>query len=127
MTRATHILIVDDSSSMRFAVRATLENRGYQVQEASDGVEALKLAKQHRFDLVLTDINMPKMDGFRLIENLREMMPYRFIPIVTLTTHSDKTSRQRAKEAGATGWIVKPFTVDQLTDTMAKLTEAKIA
>ena len=127
MGKEIKVLVVDDSPSMRFAVKTTLSSVGYQVQEASDGIEALELAKQHFFDFVLTDINMPNMDGFGLIEALRNLKEYKFIPILTLTTQTDKVSRQRAKKLGATGWIVKPFTSERLTEVMAKVTESKVA
>lgn len=121
------VLVVDDSQSMRYAVTTTLSGAGYSIEEASDGLEALNLAQQKAFDLVLTDINMPNMNGFQLIEALRDMPGYKFIPIVTLTTQSDKESRQKAKLAGATGWIVKPFTPNRLIEILSKLTEAKVA
>jgi len=127
MGKEIKVLVVDDSSSMRLAVKTTLSAAGYHVQEASDGVEALKLAEQSMFDLILTDINMPNMDGFGLIEAVRDLDAYKFVPILTLTTQSDKISRQRAKKAGATGWIVKPFTSERLTEVMSKLIDTKVA
>jgi len=121
MGKIRNILIVDDSESMRFAVHTTLVSAGYNVQTASDGLEALNLAKKGTFDLVLTDINMPKMDGYQLIENLRKLKAFKFIPILTLTTQSDDVSKQKAKSIGATGWIVKPFSPPQLIRTLTKL------
>jgi two-component system chemotaxis response regulator CheY len=122
-----NVLVVDDSQSMRYSVTTTLSSVGYSTDEACDGIEALNLAKDKVYDFVLTDINMPNMNGFQLIEALRDLQGYKFVPIVTLTTQTDKESRQKAKQAGATGWIVKPFTPDRLTEVMAKLTEAKVA
>ena len=127
MGKEINVLVVDDSSSMRLAVTTTLSAVGYHVQEACDGLEALKLVNQNMFDLILTDINMPNMDGFGLIEAVRDLDAYKFVPILTLTTQSDKVSRQRAKKAGATGWIVKPFTSERLTEVMSKLIDTKVA
>ena len=127
MGKDINVLVVDDSQSMRYAVSTTLSSVGYFVQEASDGLEALKLAKKNTFDLVLTDINMPNMNGFLLIEALRDMNAYQFTPILTLTTQSDHASKHKAKLAGATGWIVKPFTSERLTELMAKMTKATAA
>jgi len=123
MGNIRNVLIVDDSESMRFAVQATLESAGLNVQAASNGLEALDLAKKGIFDLVITDINMPKMDGYQLIENLRKLKAFKFTPILTLTTQSDNTSKQKAKEIGATGWIVKPFSPPQLIKILTKLVE----
>jgi len=123
MGKIHNILIVDDSESMRFAVQATLVNAGYNVQAACDGIEALDLAKKGTFDLVLTDINMPKMDGYQLIENLRKLKAFKFTPILTLTTQSDDVSKQKAKHIGATGWIVKPFSPPQLIKILTKLVQ----
>jgi len=125
MGKMHNILIADDSESMRFAIQATLIDAGYSVQVANDGLEALDLAKSGTFDLVLTDINMPKMDGFQLIENLRNLMAYKFIPILTLTTQSDDVSKHRAKQIGATGWIVKPFSPPQLVKTLKRLIKSE--
>jgi len=127
MGKKLNVLIVDDAQSMRFVINATLLNLGHYVQEATDGLEALKSAKKNTFDLVITDINMPNMDGFQLIEALRSLHPYKFIPILALTTQSDTTSKQKAKQLGATGWIVKPFTPERLTELVTKLTDANAA
>lgn len=108
------ILIVDDSPSMREMIRFTLKSAGYQVYAATDGVEALEFAQTQGVDLVVTDINMPNMDGISLIKELRKLEPYKFTPILTLTTEGGDELKQDGKEAGATGWIVKPFDPDQL-------------
>lgn len=115
------ILAVDDSASIRQMLRYTLEAAGYRVVQAADGVEALSIAKTQTADLVLTDINMPRMDGLALVRELRALDDYRFIPMLVLTTESDSNSKQLGKEAGATGWIVKPFAPDQLLATIARV------
>ncbi len=115
------ILAVDDSASMRQMVSFTLKGAGHDVQEAKDGVEALGIAKGNKFDLVLTDINMPNMDGISLIKELRQIADYKFTPILTLTTESGSDKKGEGKSAGATGWIVKPFSPDQLLSTIKKV------
>ena len=115
------ILAVDDSASMRQMVRYTLEGAGYKVLQASDGVEALELAKNGVADLVLTDVNMPRMDGIELVRELRALSTYKFVPMLVLTTESGQETKMRGKQAGATGWIVKPFNPDQLLATIARV------
>jgi two-component system chemotaxis response regulator CheY len=115
------ILAVDDSASMRQMVRYTLEGAGYKVLQASDGVEALELAKNGVADLVLTDVNMPRMDGIELVRELRALSSYKFVPMLVLTTESGQETKMRGKQAGATGWIVKPFNPDQLLATIARV------
>ncbi|GFE90970.1 response regulator [Steroidobacter agaridevorans] len=115
------ILAVDDSASMRQMVRYTLEGAGYEVVQAADGVEALDLAKTRGVDLVLTDVNMPRMDGITLVKELRCLDSYKFTPMLVLTTESGPETKQRGKQAGATGWIVKPFNPDQLLATIARV------
>ena len=115
------ILAVDDSASMRQMVSFTLQGAGYDVVEASDGQEALEIAKAQSFDLVLSDVNMPVMDGITLIKNLRTLDTYKFTPILMLTTESAGDKKQEGKAAGATGWIVKPFNPDQLVNTIKKV------
>lgn len=115
------ILAVDDSPSLRMAVRAALTGAGYAVTEAGDGVEALGKAGGARFDLVITDLNMPNMDGLTLIRELRKMPSQAGVPIVFLTTESDDSLKLQAKSAGATGWLVKPFDADQLVKIARKV------
>lgn len=115
------ILAVDDSASMRQMVTFTLKGAGHDVLEAADGAEALALAKSNQVDLVLTDVNMPNMDGITLIRELRALPNYRFTPILTLTTESGGDKKQEGKSAGATGWIVKPFSPDQLLATIKRV------
>jgi two-component system chemotaxis response regulator CheY len=117
----TRILAVDDSASMRDMVSITLTGAGFEVTAAADGTEALQLAKQSAFDLVLSDVNMPDMNGIALIRALRAEPAYRFTPILMLTTESSPERKNEGKEAGATGWIVKPFDPDQLVATMKRV------
>jgi two-component system chemotaxis response regulator CheY len=120
MTMAT-IMAVDDSTSMRQMVSFTLQSVGYEVLEAANGEEALKLAKTKKFDLVIADLNMPNMDGVSLIKSLRSLKDYKFTPILILTTESQDLKRQEGKAAGATGWIVKPFNPEQLLSVVKKV------
>lgn len=115
------ILAVDDSASMRQMVSFTLKGAGYSVVEAVDGQDALNKAKAAKVDLVLTDVNMPKMDGIALIKALRGLPSYKFTPILLLTTESGAEKKSEGKTAGATGWIVKPFNPDQLLATIKKV------
>ena len=115
------ILAVDDSASMRQMVTFTLKGAGYDVTEAKDGLEALNIAKSNKFNLVITDVNMPNMDGITLTKELRALPAYKFVPILTLTTESSAEKKMAGKQAGATGWIVKPFNPDQLLATVKKV------
>ncbi|MCW9057876.1 MAG: response regulator [Gammaproteobacteria bacterium] len=115
------ILAVDDSASMRQMVTFTLKGAGYDVVEAADGEQALALARGKSVNLVLTDVNMPKMDGITLIKNLRTLPAYKFTPMLMLTTESAADKKQEGKAAGATGWIVKPFNPEQLLSTIKKV------
>ena len=115
------ILAVDDSASMRQMVAFTLKGAGHDVTEASDGKQALDIAKSKKFDLVLSDVNMPNMDGIALTKELRTLPDFKFTPILILTTESGTDKKQDGKAAGATGWIVKPFNPDQLLATVKKV------
>ena len=115
------ILAVDDSVSMRQLVTFTLKEAGFEVIEAVDGVDAMTKAQAKRADLVLTDVNMPNMDGISLIRNLRQLPPYKFTPMLLLTTESAPEKKAEGKAAGATGWIVKPFNPEQLVATISKV------
>lgn len=115
------ILAVDDSASMRQMVAFTLKGAGFNVIEASDGQQALEKAKQTSFDLVLSDVNMPVMDGIELVKNLRTLPEYKFTPILMLTTESAGDKKMQGKNAGATGWLVKPFNPEQLLATIRKV------
>jgi two-component system, chemotaxis family, chemotaxis protein CheY len=114
----TRVLTVDDSAAMRDLVAITLQQAGFDVSQAKDGLEALSMARGAQFDLVLADLNMPNMDGIELIRALRADEAYRTTPILMLTTESDLTKRREGKTAGATGWIVKPFFPDQLVASL---------
>ncbi|MEZ5411968.1 MAG: response regulator [Acidimicrobiales bacterium] len=115
------ILAVDDSVSMRQLVAFTLKEAGFDVIEAVDGEDALAKAQTRRADVVLTDVNMPKMDGISLIRNLRQLPAYKFTPMLLLTTESAPEKKAEGKAAGATGWIVKPFNPEQLLATISKV------
>lgn len=117
------ILAVDDSAFMRQMVTCTLRDAGYEVVEARDGQEAFEIAQARTVNLVLADVNMPKMDGIALIRALRALPNYKFIPLLMLTTESAPEKKQEGKAAGATGWIVKPFHPDQLVATIKKVLE----
>jgi two-component system chemotaxis response regulator CheY len=105
----SRILAVDDSPSMRQLVRGTLAGAGYELAQRADGIEALEYAKEHGADLVLTDFNMPRMDGIALARELRTLPEYKGIPILLLTTETNPELKKQAREVGITGWIVKPF------------------
>ncbi len=117
---AKTIMTVDDSSSIRQLVAFTLRNEGYQVIEAADGTDALQKL-QGPVHMVVTDLNMPNMDGIQLIRAIRGTAEYRTIPIVMLTTESQDARKQAGKAAGATGWIVKPFRPQQLVGVVKKV------
>ncbi len=106
---AKTVLAVDDSMSIRETVRLTLESAGYRVLTADDGRQGLGVAQQQRADLVITDLNMPVMDGIAMVAQLRLLPNYRFTPILMLTTESQDEKKLAGRRAGATGWIVKPF------------------
>ncbi|MDQ7073603.1 MAG: response regulator [Gammaproteobacteria bacterium] len=115
------ILAVDDSASLRQMVSFTLKSAGYEVTEAANGQEGLDMARSKKFDLVVTDINMPVMDGIKLIKSLRGLAEYRFTPLLMLTTESSDGKKQEGKAAGATGWIVKPFNPDKLLNVIGRV------
>jgi two-component system chemotaxis response regulator CheY len=115
------ILAVDDSPSMRHMVGVTLRAAGYEVVEAADGDEALEYARNHSVDLVLADVNMPRMNGIALVAQLRALPAYRLTPLLLLTTESSQQSKQQGKQAGATGWMIKPFHPDQLLATLDRV------
>lgn len=115
------ILLVDDSTSMREMVSFTLREAGHEVSEAEDGVEALEFAKKTSVNLVITDVNMPNMDGITLTSELRALDDYKFIPILILTTETGTSKKEQGKVAGATGWIEKPFDPDHLLATVNRV------
>ena len=109
------VLVVDDSETVRQVLQLTLSNAGFDVIEAEDGDDALnKLSSAPVVDMLITDLNMPNMDGLELIKTIREDKKHRFTPIVMLTTESSEEKKRAGREAGASGWIVKPFKPEQL-------------
>lgn len=115
------ILAVDDSASMRQMVSFTLKSAGYNVVEAVDGQDAFEKAQGRSFDLVLTDQNMPRMDGISLTKKLRETPQFKTTPILMLTTESSDQMKQAGRAAGATGWLVKPFDPTKLIEVIQKV------
>lgn len=115
------ILCVDDSASMRQSIKLTLAINGYRIIEAVDGVDGLEKAQTGPVDLVITDLNMPRMDGLEFINELRKLDTFKGVPIVFVTTESDETKRAAAKAAGATAWITKPFAPDHLLKVARRL------
>lgn len=115
------ILTVDDSPSIRQMVGFTLKSAGYEVSEAVDGQDGLDKAKSRTFSLILTDQNMPRMDGLTLIKTLRTLPQYRTVPILMLTTESGDAMKMQGKAAGATGWLVKPFDPQKLLEVVKKV------
>lgn len=114
------ILIVDDSASMRQLVTFALKDGGYGVVEAVNGKDALEKLNGAKVEMVITDLNMPEMDGIEFIKHFRTLPGYKFTPIVMLTTESQESKKQEGRQAGASGWIVKPFTVEQLIGVIKK-------
>jgi len=115
------IMTVDDSASVRQMVSFTLKEAGYEVIEAEDGKDALSKITGQKLHLIVTDMNMPNMDGIELIKNIRVNNEYKFIPIIMLTTESQSEKKMEGKAAGATGWIVKPFKPEQLLAVIKKV------
>jgi two-component system chemotaxis response regulator CheY len=113
-------LIVDDSASMRQLVSFAIKDAGHDVIAAEHGKDALGKLGNAPIDMVITDLNMPEMDGIELIKQLRSMAKYKFTPILMLTTESQETQKQEGKAAGASGWIVKPFKPEQLLEVVKK-------
>ncbi len=114
------ILTVDDSPSIRQMLAYVLSSNGYKVIEAEDGEQGLEMAKATQADLVLTDQNMPKMDGIALIKALRALPNYKKTPIMMLTTESSQALKQQGRDAGATGWMVKPFDPEKLLEMLKR-------
>ena len=115
------ILTVDDSRTMRDMLRMALVKAGFNVVEAVDGEHGLEVLNANGADVIITDINMPKMDGFGFIEAVREDAAYRATPLLVLTTESDPAKKDRARRAGATGWIVKPFHPEKLVEAIRRV------
>jgi two-component system chemotaxis response regulator CheY len=115
------VITVDDASTIRRMISFTLRSAGHEVIEAVDGMEALNQLKLRGVDLVISDINMPRMDGIELTRQLRALDRHKSTPILLLTTESDPAMKAKGKQAGATGWLVKPFQQDQLLGVVAKI------
>jgi two-component system chemotaxis response regulator CheY len=115
------VLTVDDSRTMRDMLRFALADAGFRVVQAEDGVHGLEVLRDESPNVIVTDINMPRMDGFGFIENVRSDARHRAIPILVLTTESDVEKKNRARRAGATGWIVKPFDPIRLVDAVRRV------
>jgi two-component system, chemotaxis family, chemotaxis protein CheY len=118
---AKTVLIVDDSASMRQMLSFTLQQGGFEVVEGSNGQEALGQLDAHKVDLIVTDLNMPVMDGITLIRNVRARPAMKGTPVLMLTTESQDSIKQQGKAAGATGWIVKPFQPEKLLAVIARV------
>jgi two-component system chemotaxis response regulator CheY len=115
------ILVVDDSSSLRMAVRIALTGAGYEVVEAEDGKQALTKLDGRKYHLVLSDVNMPNLDGYGFVQAMKQLAAYKYTPVVMLTTEDSAEKKERGKAAGAKAWIVKPFLPPQLLDVVSKL------
>lgn len=118
------ILIVDDSASMRQVVSIALSGAGYEVLQADDGTSALKLLDGRKIHLIISDVNMPKMDGITLVKEVKKNNAYRFTPIIMLTTEGQEAKKQEGQRAGAKAWVVKPFKPDQMLAAVSKLVMA---
>ncbi|WP_293761243.1 response regulator [uncultured Aquitalea sp.] len=118
---AKTILIVDDSYSLRLVVKMTLEGAGYEVIAAADGQQALDMLDGRKIHLILSDVNMPVMDGLTLLGHIKQHPDYKFTPVIMLTTEASQDMKQRGQQAGARGWLVKPFEPPQLLTTIGKL------
>ena len=121
MSEATRVLTVDDSASMRALLLHALRAHGFHVEQAEDGVAAVEWLASNDVDVIVTDINMPRMDGFGLITKVRQDVRHRDRPILVLTTENSDEKRARARNAGATGWIVKPFDPEKLAAAVRRV------
>jgi two-component system chemotaxis response regulator CheY len=119
--RAKTVLTVDDSRTMRDMLRLALVDAGFEVIQAEDGVHGLEVLKDAEPDVIITDINMPRMDGYGFMQGVRADPKRRAVPILVLTTESSPEKKQRARDAGATGWIVKPFDSQKLVDAIHRV------
>lgn len=118
------VLTIDDSRTMQGMLRKALEEAGYEVIQGGDGVEGIEVLEgaSPAPNVIITDINMPRMDGFGVIESVRKMAAFKHLPIIVLTTESDPEKRARARAVGATGWIIKPFSSDSLVAAIRRVT-----
>jgi two-component system chemotaxis response regulator CheY len=116
------ILIVDDSSSVRFLVKSTLESAGFHVIEADDGTTGLDQLNGQKIHLIISDVNMPGLDGIKFVEQAKQIPKYKFTPVIMLTTESGMTMKNAGRKVGAKAWMVKPFDAQQMIAAVAKLT-----
>jgi len=124
-TQILRVLTIDDSRTMQSMLRTTLEGAGYEVIQGNDGIEGLEVLEAATLPpaVIITDINMPRLDGFGVIEAVRKKDHFRHLPIIVLTTESDQEKKARARAAGATGWIIKPFNSDSLVSAIRRVTQ----
>ncbi len=115
------ILVVDDSSSLRTAVRIALSGAGFEVVEAEDGKQALTKLDGRKYHLVISDVNMPNLDGFGFVTAMKQMPAYKYTPVIMLTTEAGDDKKEKGRAAGAKAWIVKPFLPPQLLSVVSKL------
>lgn len=115
------IMIVDDSPSLRQVVSIALKGAGYDVVEACDGSDALGKLDGKKINLIISDVNMPKMNGIEMVKEIKQMSNYKFTPIIMLTTESQDQMKEQGKQAGVKAWVVKPFKPDQMLDAVSKL------
>ncbi|WP_017905982.1 response regulator [Pseudomonas asplenii] len=118
---AKTILIVDDSASIRQVVGMTLKNAGYEVLEGVDGKDALTKLDGRKVHLIISDVNMPNMDGITFVKNVKQLAAYRFTPVIMLTTESGDAMKAQGQAAGAKAWVVKPFQPAQMLTAVSKL------
>lgn len=118
---AKTVMIVDDSRTLRHMVNIILKDAGYETVDAVDGLDALEKLSEHKVNLLICDINMPNMDGLTLLRELKKREEYSYIPVLMLTTESQAGKRDEAREAGATAWVIKPFTAEQMIKAVEKL------
>lgn len=118
------ILIVDDSASLRQVVKIALTNAGYAVIEAEDGKDALKKLEGKRVNLIISDVNMPVMDGIEFLKNVKVSPAHKFTPVIMLTTEGGEDKKMQGQQAGARAWVVKPFKPEQLLAAVSKLVMA---
>jgi len=118
---AKTVMVVDDSSSVRLVVGMALKGAGYEVVEACDGADALRKLDGRKIHLVISDVNMPNMDGLTLLKHIKSLPAYKFTPVIILTTETDAAKKQTGQLGGAKAWVVKPFKPEQLLAAVAKL------
>jgi two-component system chemotaxis response regulator CheY len=121
MNMEKNILIVDDSESIRLVVSMGLKEAGYNVVAGINGQDGLRLLNENKVDLIISDLNMPIMDGITFLKEVRKQDKFRYLPLLILTTESQESKKLEAKQAGATGWIIKPFVKDKLLAVVKKV------